>query len=277
MMNPALEEFFGRPETVQRLAEALQQASSGLDQMRGTLDRRVTTLVPGRWQGDAASAFEGHWKKRSTSVTDAARTANLTSSALRTLASELRTAKTLFQRAEQQATANRCYITPAFVVLPYSPMDFGADAAAVWIQAEVTVALRPVGFFRELRHGAPDGPSLRESVGALPEPLRRRAGRYLDAGAVLAASPGKVDDALDPDRRAVSSPDLMTDGTWMWPRDLGYYVTEYGAGLPDEFLAAMEAAEWTAPVLSDDVALALSNEIYEQATSGQQADPPEPG
>src|SRR5438552_1340309 len=87
--------------------------------LAGTLEGRVSSLVPGTWNGDAASAFRQHWQHRSTAVDQAAEQARQTSSAFEKLASQLSAAKSRFQMAEQQATANRLYITPAFVVLPY--------------------------------------------------------------------------------------------------------------------------------------------------------------
>jgi hypothetical protein len=118
------------------------------------------------------------------------------------------------------------------------------------------VILRTVGFFRELRHGMPDGPSLHDAVGTLPADLHDRVWRYLESGAVLVASSGIVDDVLDPDRQAVATPDMMTDGTWLWPRDLAYYVANHQVGLPAEFLATMESNGWRAPELSQETLMA---------------------
>ena len=140
-MNPALEEFFGNPETVLRLGVALRQTSTGLMELRTTLDSRVASLVPAQWQGAAATAFQRHWEERSDAIHQAAQTADRLSSAMETLGHSLTTAKRLFQLAEQHATANRLYITPMFLVLPYNPTDWGADAAIAWVQPEVTSAV----------------------------------------------------------------------------------------------------------------------------------------
>jgi uncharacterized protein YukE len=140
-VNPALEEFFGNPETVLRLGVALRQTSTGLMELRTTLDSRVTSLVPAQWQGAAATAFQRHWEDRSDAIHQAAQTADRLSSAMETLGRSLATAKRLFQLAEQHAAANRLYITPMFVVLPFNPTDWGADAAIAWVQPEVTSAV----------------------------------------------------------------------------------------------------------------------------------------
>ena len=141
MGNPALEEFFGRPETVDRLADALRQASSGLQELKGSLDAEVSGLVPAGWEGQAASAFGRHWQQQSAMTAQVAQSASWMSTAMRMLASELRAARSLFQSAETAADANGCYITPFYVVLPYSWLDFEAVAAMEWIQAEVVAAM----------------------------------------------------------------------------------------------------------------------------------------
>ncbi|HXM58627.1 MAG TPA: WXG100 family type VII secretion target [Candidatus Dormibacteraeota bacterium] len=140
-MNPALERFFGTPETVLRLATALQQVATTLMELRTAIDSRVSSLVPARWQGAAASAFQKHCEERSDAIHQAAQTADRLSSALQTLGTSLHTAKRLFQLAEQHAMENRLYITPAFVVLPINSADLASDAAVAWVQPEVWSAV----------------------------------------------------------------------------------------------------------------------------------------
>jgi uncharacterized protein YukE len=141
MGNPALEEFFGRPETIERLSDALRQASTGLNELKGTLDGEVSGLVPAGWEGQAASAFGQHWQQQSAMTAQVAQSAGWMSTAMRVLASEMRAAKGLFQQAETSASVNGCYITPFYVVLPYSWWDLEAVAAMEWIQAEVVASM----------------------------------------------------------------------------------------------------------------------------------------
>jgi uncharacterized protein YukE len=141
MGNPALEEFFGRPETIERLSDALRQASTGLHELKGALDGEVSGLVPAGWEGQAASAFGQHWQQQSAMTAQVAQSAGWMSTAMRMLASELRAAKGLFQQAETSASVNGCYITPFYVVLPYSWWDLEAVAAMEWIQAEVAASM----------------------------------------------------------------------------------------------------------------------------------------
>lgn len=141
MGNPGLEEFFGRPETIEQLSQALQQASTGLNELKGALDAEVSGLVPSSWDGKTATAFVQHWQQQSAMTAQLAQQTQSMSTSMRVLATELRAALTKFQSAEMAAETSRCYITPFYVVLPYSWTDPGADAAAGFIQADVTASM----------------------------------------------------------------------------------------------------------------------------------------
>jgi uncharacterized protein YukE len=141
MGNPALEEFFGRPETIEQLSGALRQASTGLNQLKGALDAEVSGLVPAGWVGQAADAFGQHWQQQSAMTAQVSQSIGWMSTAMRVLASELRAALSLFQSAETAADMNACYITPFYIVLPYSWWDLEAVAAMEWIQAEVAASM----------------------------------------------------------------------------------------------------------------------------------------
>jgi hypothetical protein len=113
-------------------------------------------------------------------------------------------------------------------------------------KAESMKKLRLVGFFRELPHGLPDGPSLRESLGSThasePEILE-----YLRNGTMMVASPGMVGDVLGNPQVPVAAPHILTDGEWAWSGDLAYYVGKYHVRLPAEFVRHMEANGWRVP------------------------------
>ncbi|QSQ24865.1 hypothetical protein JY651_07965 [Pyxidicoccus parkwayensis] len=117
------------------------------------------------------------------------------------------------------------------------------------------MAVKMVGFFREGINGAPgdpSGPSIHDWLGKLSPDERRRVAEYLDQGKVIVTSCGPLGDILNPARGKVTLAELRTDGVFMWPTPLAYYVREYGVGLPSEFLSHMEAAGWSPPRLSDE-------------------------
>jgi hypothetical protein len=131
------------------------------------------------------------------------------------------------------------------------------------------IVLRRVGFFSELRHGAADGPSLADAKGKLRvdhDPIVS----YLRRGSVLAATPERTYDVLSPTPREIGSLDMHTDGTWVWPSDLAYYVDVYRVALPEAFLRHGQAHRWQAPELSESELLEAEERFF-RATRGNDA------
>lgn len=124
------------------------------------------------------------------------------------------------------------------------------------------MALLRAGFFRELRHGDSDGPSLREAVDTGKGSDDETIGAYLRAGNILAATAMPVDDVLDATKTNIADLTLMTDGTWLWPSDLGYYVETYGVVVPAELRDHIVAHLGDPPKLSPQELAALENELF---------------
>ena len=103
-----------------------------------------------------------------------------------------------------------------------------------------------VGFFREL-HKEPGLPSIREAVRSWRHPDEDRIVAYLEAGVCLAACGGVQHDVLDSSAKGVTSPDMVTDGVWLWPGELPYYVAKHGVAVPEEFVAHMRENGWAVP------------------------------
>jgi hypothetical protein len=132
--------------------------------------------------------------------------------------------------------------------------------------------VRQVGFFRELRHGDPDGPSLREAVGDGSDPADPEVVDYLDAGSVVAVAGRDVDDVLDDSKVGVAPRDVRTDGVWIWPGDLSYYVRTYGIALPSEFVDHARSQGWEAPALDGEALARVSREMRQEADRAEQDD-----
>lgn len=112
--------------------------------------------------------------------------------------------------------------------------------------------MRKAGFFSQLRHGDPDGPDLYDAVRSpMPETVRPLIAEYLRGCHVVAATSARVGDALHTERESVSAINLHTDGLWVWPEDLAYYVETYGARLPDDL--HRRAMAGTIPTLSREL------------------------
>lgn len=108
--------------------------------------------------------------------------------------------------------------------------------------------LKRVGFFRELRHGLPNDPSLCEAVTESKPPYDvSRVVAYLQKGTLFVASPGIVRDVLKEGGPIIGAPHIRSDGVWAWPSDFAYYVTHYQVALPQDFVDHMERNGWQPP------------------------------
>ncbi|MFJ1975437.1 hypothetical protein ACIO93_43325 [Streptomyces sp. NPDC087903] len=109
---------------------------------------------------------------------------------------------------------------------------------------------RFLGEFRELEHGRPDGPALRESVRDQASPDEEKLVRYLRSGSALAVTGSQVHDVLSNGRELIGALELHTDGEWFWYSDLAHYVEHYHLVLDAAFVDRARTRHWAPPVLS---------------------------
>ena len=76
---------------------------------------------------------------------------------------------------------------------------------------------------------------------------------YLDSGICLAYSCGFSKDVLNPEKRIGIVPDILTDGKYLWHRNLIYYVDKYNLKLPQEFLDYAESQKWKVGITEEYV------------------------
>ena len=93
--------------------------------------------------------------------------------------------------------------------------------------------MEPVAPFAEFGES---GGSIRDAVGLLPPSDRDSVLAYLAAGVPFSAVPGSDNDVIDGEPTLLSPSDL-TDGRFVWRRDLAHYVRKYDVGLNEDFLA----------------------------------------
>jgi hypothetical protein len=132
------------------------------------------------------------------------------------------------------------------------------DGAASLYSARVRAAALPwqhrligVGFYHELAHGSPIGPSLELARQATPSPDEPRLARYLAAGQLyrrVVDPPTPAFDWFDRDL-AIGPPHLLTDGVHVWPADLAHYVRTYHVPLPRSFLVHARRNIWRVPAV----------------------------
>ena len=112
--------------------------------------------------------------------------------------------------------------------------------------------MRIEGFYREM-DGTEDLPSIHDAVGRLEVDDKPALVRYLTEGRGVVLAPTWVPDVLDPDGNArAGGLGFLTDGQWIWPQALSYYVDRYDVAISEEFIAHARSNEWTVPEISVD-------------------------
>lgn len=66
--------------------------------------------------------------------------------------------------------------------------------------------------------------------------LKARLLDFLGGGALALHSPGLRPDVLDPARAEAVPAGYATDGEWIWPLELSYYLEQHGILPPPDFL-----------------------------------------
>lgn len=69
---------------------------------------------------------------------------------------------------------------------------------------------------------------------------------YLERGAILVASPGVRHSIIDA-REIAGSTSIRTDGLWIWPDTLSYYLRKAALPLPAEFRERARIWEYSPP------------------------------
>ena len=119
------------------------------------------------------------------------------------------------------------------------------------------------GFFRELGHGDPEGPSLVEARGRVPPEERERLASYLRRGADLAATGQVCSDYFETSTLLPEALAIRTDGVWAWPSDLAYYVEKHGAEVPAALVDHIKAVGYSPVSLSEEELVDLSNRLID--------------
>ena len=100
------------------------------------------------------------------------------------------------------------------------------------------------GYYKEMPYAEDTDPSILDSIGkANPEEIDNICS-YLNAGVVLITCCGTSTDIIKPENGIAGTPSVMTDGAWVWPGDLNYYVKNYQLALNPEFITYMKEHKW---------------------------------
>lgn len=99
---------------------------------------------------------------------------------------------------------------------------------------------------------AADMPSIRDAMGcAWDDQELKRVVEYLESGMIAIASPGMVGSILDP-AEIIGTPSWKTDGVWLWPDTLAYYLNSHKVCLPPAFVKRIRDNGYSVPSVDDD-------------------------
>jgi len=76
---------------------------------------------------------------------------------------------------------------------------------------------------------------------------------YLDGSAVIQIALGRTIDAIDESKGMVVPIGTATDGTYIWPLSLSYYVKAHSVSPPEELLERARKSDYRAPDVHDSV------------------------
>lgn len=113
--------------------------------------------------------------------------------------------------------------------------------------------IKSQGYFKEMPHGTSTCPSIKDYIGKEDITMVEKICTYLTSGIAIAVTPGIVNDVINPDKGVAGTPSALTDGTWVWPGDLAYYVKNYRLKLPDEFVKTMQDSNWEITLTLEDI------------------------
>lgn len=85
---------------------------------------------------------------------------------------------------------------------------------------------------------------------------------YLESGSLLAVTGKNVFDVLAEKQVVAGRLALITDGAWLWPADLSYYVRNYNILLPEDFVEYASERNWRPPELSSAELSAIEDEAF---------------
>ncbi len=105
--------------------------------------------------------------------------------------------------------------------------------------------LKRVRFYKELKHGRPDGESLKAVLLPNAGDDDARIVQYLKAGKTMMLAPGPVRDVLA--NGIIGTLAILTDGTYAWPSDFAHYIERHHARPPADLVEHARARGFAIP------------------------------
>lgn len=104
----------------------------------------------------------------------------------------------------------------------------------------------------------------RDSSGLSASPVcDPRVVEYLRNGVGVWVIPGWIVDSIGKPDRLPFTPEVLTDGTWVWGNELAFYMQKYGLMPSAEFIEHVQRNEWRVPAVGDlaEIARAIPDPV----------------
>lgn len=122
------------------------------------------------------------------------------------------------------------------------------------------INLKKQGFYKEMTYGSDNDSSIKDVMNIENDLiLIEKICQYLNNGVVIVECCGTTIDAINSDNGVAGVPSLLTDGVWVWPGDLSYYVKQYNIKLTDDFVAMIKENNFNITIKKEDL---FKNSIY---------------
>ena len=112
---------------------------------------------------------------------------------------------------------------------------------------------KTVGYYKEMPHGKDTDNSILDFINKGSQDNIDMIYQYLKSGVEFIVSPEVTHDIISPEKGTSGTASSYTDGIWLWPGDLAYYVKNYKLQLPDEFISTMAQNNWKISKTLDDM------------------------
>lgn len=99
------------------------------------------------------------------------------------------------------------------------------------------------GFFKEMNYGR-FSLSINDYIREKGDEEEEQIIKYLESGIVYLQSPVKIKDIINYKKGVIGHVRFLTDGSWLWPAELAYYVKIYHLRLNDKFIETMRRNDW---------------------------------
>lgn len=97
-----------------------------------------------------------------------------------------------------------------------------------------------IGFYSEISKDESDKEHIKDYINKFKSKNKQKVLNYLNNGICLVACGGTFPDIIDDKKDVKLNHDFLTDGEYVWYRDISYYVDKYNVYIDENFLRKID-------------------------------------